>query len=125
MLHTVAVDSDEGPGQLMEWTDGVVRPVLAFAKTHLRLHEGTTLRFVASGPDRGRRVANIVPQLNVRTNVDNVIARDDYAQQALVEENNTVAPALLSSTNLFGFGVNYSIGSVAGSVHFRHNIDDI
>lgn len=83
-LHTVAVDSDEGPRQLTTWTDAAVRPVLTFTKAYQRLHEGTALRFVASGPTIQRQVASIVPQLPLRTTIDNAIGLDNFAQQALV-----------------------------------------
>ena len=83
-LHAVDSGTDEGPRQMVAWTNSVVRPVLAYSKRHLELHKGTALRFVDSGANWGQRAANIVPQLDARTHIDNVIGLNDYAQQSLV-----------------------------------------
>ncbi|EPE09536.1 hypothetical protein F503_07312 [Ophiostoma piceae UAMH 11346] len=83
-LHAVDSGSDEGPRQMMAWTNSVVRPVLTFSKKHLELHKGTALQFGTSGADWGRRAADIVPQLDARTHIDIVIGLNDYAQQSLV-----------------------------------------
>ncbi|CAK7231225.1 hypothetical protein SCUCBS95973_007839 [Sporothrix curviconia] len=39
-LHNISKSGVDGPRQLMAWTDAVVRPVLTYAKRHLRLREG-------------------------------------------------------------------------------------
>lgn len=81
-LAGVVINRAEDINRLISWNDGLMRPTLQFAKSHLGLHPGVTLHHKYSAADKSAFAS--IPNGPRRLIVDHVIALGDFPGPNLV-----------------------------------------
>ncbi|KAG7292936.1 hypothetical protein NEMBOFW57_002981 [Staphylotrichum longicolle] len=82
LLQGLATNSAADVKELIGWNDGLLRPVLERAKSHLGLYPGTVLHHVHSTADQS--VIAKLRNVRQRLTVDHIIGLDDFPIQNLV-----------------------------------------